>query len=124
MSVVCFELINTQPVTFRVGDVQDELVPKPMPAYLQKGMIVTLVSGNWPLNEGDHGAGHNFVFQRADGTQCTMVLVGNTYECKLPLEKQHMLLARNPLIYVQEARVPQKEKGTYDWNAEPVIHYR
>jgi hypothetical protein len=104
MSVVYFKLINTQPLTFQVGAVRDEAVPKPMPAYLQTGMTVTLVSGIYPLNYSrwDGSPKHKYVFQKGDGSQFSMRLEGHTYDCVYPLEKQQELIKNNIGIYVEE----------------------
>ena len=87
MSVVSFRLVNTQPVTFKVYKMADE--GDTMPNFLRKGMIVTLVTGKWPLKDYlDAGDCHTFVFQKADGSRFSMLLRGFTYDCTYPLEQQ------------------------------------
>jgi hypothetical protein len=80
MSTVEFSLINTEPLTFKVDGMSDD-DEGAMPAFLQKDMVLTLVSGKWPLVDYRDCDVHTFVFQKADGSQFSMLLSGFTYDC-------------------------------------------
>ena len=87
MSIVHFRLVNTQPVTFKVYKMADE--GDTMPEFLTKDMIVTLVTGKWPLTDYlDAFDRHTFVFQKVDGSRFSMLLRGFTYDCTHSLEQQ------------------------------------
>ena len=86
MSTVEFSLINTEPLTFKVDGMRDG--EGSMPAFLEKDMVVTLASGKWPLVDYRDCDRHTFVFQKADGSQFSMLLSGFTYDCTLPKEIQ------------------------------------
>ena len=80
MSTVEFSLINTEPLTFKVDGMSDD-DEGAMPAFLQKDMVLTLVSGKWPLVDYHDCDVHTFVFQKTDGSQFSMLLSGFTYDC-------------------------------------------
>lgn len=88
MSLVRFRLVNTQPITFKVYEMeydQDYTIPE----FLTKDMLVTLVTGKWPLTDHlDSFDRHTFVFQKADGSQFSMLLRGFTYDCTYSIEEQ------------------------------------
>ena len=86
MSTIEFSLINTEPLTFKVDGMRDG--EGSMPAFLEKDMVLTLVSGKWPLVDYHDCDVHTFVFQKADGSQFSMLLSGFTYDCALPKEIQ------------------------------------
>ena len=87
MSTVEFSLINTEPLTFKVDGMSDD-DEGAMPAFLQKDMVLTLVSGKWPLVDYRDCDVHTFVFQKADGSQFSMLLSGFTYGCTWDKERQ------------------------------------
>lgn len=84
--VVCLTLVETEPLMFKVRGMREE--SDTMPAFLTKGMLVELVSGKWPLVDYRDCDCHTFVFQKADGSQFSMLLSGFTYSCTWTLEKQ------------------------------------
>jgi hypothetical protein len=86
MSTVEFSLINTEPLTFKVDGMRDG--EGSMPAFLEKDMVLTLVSGKWPLVDYHDCDVHTFVFQKADGSQFSMLLSGFTYDCAFSKEIQ------------------------------------
>jgi hypothetical protein len=55
------------PLTFKVCGIHDS--KGTLPTYLTKDMIVTLVSGKWPLRHYNDCDRHTFVFMKADGTK-------------------------------------------------------
>jgi len=99
-----FNLIKTEPITFKVcGVTEDPHVttdPPPLPAYLQKDMIVTLASGKWPLVDYRDCNVHKFVFQKEDGSQFTLLLCGFTCYCTESMEKQQELLGTDGLLSI------------------------
>ena len=86
MSTVEFSLINTEPLTFKVDGMSDG--EGSMPVFLEKDMVLTLVSGKWPLVDYHDCDIHTFVFQKADGSQFSMLLSGFTYDCTFSKEIQ------------------------------------
>jgi len=86
MSTIEFSLINTEPLTFKVDRMMDG--EGSMPAFLAKDMVLTLVSGKWPLVDWRDCDVHTFVFQKADGSQFSMLLSGFTYDCTWEKERQ------------------------------------
>lgn len=87
MSTIDFSLINTQPLTFKVREMSDD-DEGAMPAFLEKDMVLTLVSGKWPLVDYRDCGVHTFIFQKADGSQFSMLLSGFTYGCTWDKERQ------------------------------------
>jgi len=89
-----FSLINTAPLTFKVrGMIDDDgLNNGTLPSYLTQDMIVTLVSGKWPLVDYHDCGCHTFVFQKICGTQFSLLVDGFTWHCSLPKEKQQEIL--------------------------------
>ncbi len=86
MSIVKFSLINTEPLTFKVNGMMDD--EGSMPVFLEKDIVLTLVSGKWPPVDYRDCDVHTFVFQKTDGSQFSMLLSGFTYDCVLPKEIQ------------------------------------
>ena len=86
MSTIDFSLINTEPLTFKVREMSDD--EGAMPAFLQKDMVLTLVSGKWPLVDYRDCGVHTFIFKKADGSQFSMLLSGFTYGCTWDKERQ------------------------------------
>ena len=86
MGTVEFYLTKTEPLTFKVGGMVDD--EGQLPAFLLKDMIVTLVSGKWPLDDYRDCDRHTFVFQKDDGSQFSMLLTGFTYDCTWSKNKQ------------------------------------
>lgn len=74
-------------MTFKVLGPSDEDSGK-MPEFLEKEMTLKLVSGKWPLDDYTDCNRHTFVFQKADGSQFSMLLDGFCYRCSLPKEEQ------------------------------------
>jgi hypothetical protein len=89
-----FSLTNTEPLTFKVCGMMDVYGENngTLPIYLTKDMIVTLVSGKWPLGDYTDCNRHTFVFQKEDGTQFSLLVIGFTLLCSLPKEKQQDIL--------------------------------
>ena len=90
MSIIVFSLTNTTPLTFKVCGMRE--AEDTLPTYLTKDMIVTLVSGKWPLHDYNDCDCHTFVFQKTDGSQFILLLSGFTYACGFPKEKQQAFL--------------------------------
>jgi hypothetical protein len=63
-----------------------------IPEFLTKDMMVELVSGKWPLVDYNDCDCHTFVFQKADGSQFSMLLSGFTYSCTWTPEKQQQAI--------------------------------
>jgi hypothetical protein len=83
-----FSLINTTPLTFKVEATRNEC-KMVVPLFLEVDMVLTLVSGKWPLGDyTDCNGRHTFVFQKPDGKQFSMKLDGFTYDCSHPLVTQ------------------------------------
>ena len=84
-----FYLTNTQPLTFMLRRlfIKDD---NPVPAIFEKEMVVTLVSGKWPLGDCNDCGKHTFVFQKTDGTQFVMLVTGFTWMCSLPIKEQQI----------------------------------
>jgi len=89
-----FSLNNTAPLTFKVrGMIDDDgLNNGTLPSYLTQDMIVTLVSGKWPLGDCRDCGCHTFVFQKVDGSQFSLLVDGFTFSCSLTKEKQQEIL--------------------------------
>ena len=103
MPTIEFSLIKTEPITFKVSGVRGDDEPKSegLPAYLAIDMNVTLVSGKWPLYDYQDCGKHLFVFQKADGSQFTMVVGGFAYDCTKPIERQPELLGLGHNIHIE-----------------------
>ena len=84
-----FYLTNTQPLTFMLRRlfIKDD---NPVPAIFEKEMVVTLVSGKWPLGDCTDCGNHTFVFQKANGSQFAMLVTGFTWNCALPIKEQQV----------------------------------
>ena len=92
MNTIEFSLTNTTPLTFKVSGMTDD--KGTLPTYLAKDMIVTLVSGKWPLDDYKDCDRHTFVFEKADGSKFSLLLSGFTWDCSLPKEKQQAIIDR------------------------------
>ena len=105
-----FSLTNTEPMTFKVMEPRGEDSGK-MPTFLEKDMVLTLVSGKWPLGDyTDCGGRHTFVFQKADGSQFSMLLDGFCCRCSLPKEAQQAFINNGEgFISICLLEVPTKE---------------
>ena len=90
MSEIEFSLTNTAPLTFKIDGMRDN--EGALPSYLTKDMVVTLVSGKWPLVDYNDCDCHTFVFQKVDGSQFSLLLSGFTFSCSLTKEKQQEIL--------------------------------
>ena len=101
-------LTNTEPMTFKVMGSREQYK---MPASLEKDMPLTLVSGKWPLGDyTDCGGRHTFVFQKADGSQFSMLLDGFCCRCSLPKEAQQEFINNGEgVISICLLEVPTKE---------------
>ena len=84
-----FYLIDTQPLKFMLRRlfIKDD---NPVPAIFEKEMVVTLVSGKWPLGDCVDCGNHTFVFQKDDGSQFEMLVTGFTWNCALPIKEQQI----------------------------------
>jgi hypothetical protein len=93
MDVIIFSLIKTTPLTFKVvRKIDSDRNECILPAFLVKDMIVTLVSGKWPLVDYNDCNKHTFVFQKEDGSEFSMLLSGFCWQCVLSTEKQQQML--------------------------------
>lgn len=95
-----FLLINVEPLTFKVRDPDPLPPPQPLPAYLEKDMVLTLVSGKWPLVDHTDCNRHTFVFKKADGSQFSMLVSGFCWGCGKSKEEQQELLTNGYKIKI------------------------
>lgn len=112
MSTVDFSLINTEPLTFKVREMSDG-DEGAMPEFLKKDMVLTLVSGKWPLVDYRDCDVHTFVFQKADGSQFSMLLSGFTYGCTWEKERQQKQIEMEGMyIGISVKEVAKAGEGT------------
>jgi len=71
-----------------------------LPSLFEKDMIVTLVSGKYPLADIDCGQ-QTFVFQKANGSQFAMLVTGFTWMCALPIKEQQIELDNSKTYYIR-----------------------
>lgn len=95
-----FYLTDTQPLTFMLRRlfIKDD---NPVPAIFEKEMVVTLASGKWPLGDCIDCGQQTFVFQKADGSQFSMLLTGFTWMCSLPIKEQQIELDNSNTYYIR-----------------------
>lgn len=111
MSTVDFSLINTEPITFKVDGMRNG--EGSMPAFLAKDMVLTLASGKWSLVDYHDCDVHTFVFQKADGSQFSMLLSGFTYDCtwEKGLQQKHVE-AEGTYIGITLKELPKEKEET------------
>ena len=95
-----FYLVNTTPLTFMLHQVYMKHAEL-LPGLFEKNMIVTLVSGKWPLGDCVDCGQQTFVFQKADGLQFSMLLTGFTWMCSLQNEEQQVELDNSDTYYIR-----------------------
>lgn len=110
MSTIDFSLINTEPLTFKVDGMRDG--EGSMPVFLENDMVLTLVSGKWPLVDSHDCDIHTFVFQKADGSQFSMLLSGFTYDCTFSKEiQQKHVETKGTYIGINVKELPKEVEG-------------
>jgi len=95
-----FYLVSTEPLTFMLNQVYIKNIEL-LPVLFEKNMIVTLVSGKWPLGDCVDCGKQKFVFQKADGVQFSMLLTGFTWMCSLPNKEQQVELNNSKTYYIR-----------------------
>jgi len=110
-----FSLTNTTPLKFKVCGMMDVYGQNngTLPIYLTKDMEVTLVTGKWPLGDYTDCNHQTFVFMKPDGSQFSLLVVGFSYPCSLPKEKQQEILnAGKSHIVISLLELPSASAST------------
>ena len=88
------KLINAELMTFKVCEEEVFHASLALPTFLEKDMVLTLISGKWPLTDyNDCDGKHIFKFSKPDGTEISLYLQGFTWDCTVSKSEQEKLLS-------------------------------
>lgn len=106
-------LTSLEPMQFKVDEeYSNNYNALKLPAFLEKDMVLTLVSGKWPLGDyNDCNGKHIFKFTKSDGTEISLYLQGFTWHCSECKIKQQKLMSEGhiPSISVSEGKTCSAE---------------
>ena len=84
-------------MTFKVCEEQHPGQTRPLPSFLQKDMVLTLVSGKWPLGDYTDCGKHLFTFKKPDDSEVSMWVRGFTWDCSVSKEEQAKLMTEGQI---------------------------
>lgn len=107
-------LTSLEPMQFKVDEEYiNNYNAFKLPAFLEKNMVLTLVSGKWPLGDyNDCNGKHIFKFTKPDGTEISLYLQGFTWDCSESKIKQQKLMNEGhlPRLSVSDGKTRSVEK--------------